>query len=123
MFALLGFIISKPNPKHHGCPGIIFFVDPGKDYPGSTFCAPDPKIYLPIYDPDWPKPPGFDPTKCSRYPDTDGPPYVLYAGPDPIKPLVRCGLFRPIPQPKCVPTGGGPIGDPPMHPQPDYPIW
>ena len=25
LFALLGFIIFKPNPKHHGCPVIVFF--------------------------------------------------------------------------------------------------
>ena len=109
-------------------------MDPGKDYPGSTFCAPDPKIYLPgppypgpPYDPDWPSPPvyfGPDPVKCSRYPDPDGPPYVLYAGPDPIIPPVRCGHFRHIPPAKCVPTGGGPIGDPPpWGPKPEYPRW
>ena len=117
-------------------------MDSGKDYPGSTFCAPDPKIYLPFRprNPDnpWEKPsipdmikpqrygpdPIIPPVRCSRYPDTDGPPYVLFAGPDPIIPPVRCGHFRPNrPIPKCVPTGGGPIGDPPMHPQPDYPIW
>ena len=122
-FCFLGFITSKPDPKHHGCPGIVF-LDPGKDHPGSTFCAPDPKIYLPGGP--WEKPRISDmikPQRCSRYPGSDGPPYVLYAGPDPIIPLVRCGLFRPIHPPKCVPTGGGPIGDPPMHPQPDYPTW
>ena len=122
-FCFLGFITSKTDPKHHGCPGIVFF-DPGKDHPGSTFCAPDPKIYLPGGP--WEKPRISDmikPQRCSRYPGSDGPPYVLFAGPAPIRPLVKCGLFRPIPQPKCVPTGGGPIGDPPMHPQPDYPTW
>jgi hypothetical protein len=116
-------------------------LDPWKDYPGSTFCAPDPKIYLPFRprDPDNPwekidkKPqryfgpdPIIPPVKCSRYfdPDNpDGPPYVLYEGPDKIIPPVRCGPFVPIPPVKCVPTGGGPIGDPPIHPPPDYPIW
>ena len=113
-------------------------MDPGKDYPGLTFCAPDPKIYLPgpFYPghPDYPDwlglgpDPIIPPVKCSRAPDPDGPGQVnvLYArAPDPDGPgqvNVRCGPFRPIPPVKCGPKGG-PIGDPPMHPEPDYPMW
>ena len=160
-------------------------MDPGKDHTGSTFCAPDPKIYLPFrppagdpppwekpkipdmikprryfgpdsiippvrcaryFDPDNPDGPPYvlyagpdpiippvkcggpdpiiPPVKCRRDPDSDEPPYKLYAGPDPIIPPVRCVPFRPIPPEKCVPTGGGPIGDPPpWGPEPEYPIW
>ena len=109
-------------------------MDPGKDHPGSTFCAPDPKIYL-SFRPPWEKidkkpqrsfgpDPIIPPVKCRRNPDADEPPNKLYAGPDPIIPPVRCGPFVPIPPVKCVPTGGGPIGDPPpWGPEPEYPIW
>ena len=38
-FASQGFILSIPNPKHQQLPWDSFFVDPGKDDPGSTFCA------------------------------------------------------------------------------------
>ena len=37
-FASQGFILSIPNPKHQQLPWDSFFVDPGKDDPGSTFC-------------------------------------------------------------------------------------
>ena len=101
-------------------------MDPGKDEPGSTFCDPDPKIYLGPYFP-------IPPVKCSGAPDPDGPGQVnvLYSGapdpdgpgqvnvlyaraPDPDGPgqvNVQCGPFRPI-KPVTCPTGGGPIGDP-----------
>ena len=35
-FGFQGFIISIPNPNIKGCPGIVLFVDPGKDDQGST---------------------------------------------------------------------------------------
>ena len=85
-------------------------MDPGKDEPGSTFCDPDPKIYLGPYFP-------IPPVKCSGAPDPDGPGQVnvLYArAPDPDGPgqvNVQCGPFRPI-KPVTCPTGGGPIRDP-----------
>ena len=105
-------------------------MDLGKDDPGSTFCAPDPKIYLPFRPPAGDPPdnpidkrpkkyggPFFPipPVKCSGAPDPDGPGQVnvLYAGaPDPDGPgqvNVQCGPFRPIPPVRCP---GGPIGDP-----------
>jgi hypothetical protein len=35
-FGFQVFIIPIPNPNIKGCPGIVFFVDPGKDDQGST---------------------------------------------------------------------------------------
>jgi hypothetical protein len=38
-FASQGFILSILNPKHQRLPWDSFFVDPGKDDQGSTFCV------------------------------------------------------------------------------------
>ena len=100
-------------------------MDPGKDYPGLTFCAPDPKIYLPgpFYPghPDYPDwlglgpDPIIPPVKCSRAPDPDGPGPVN-VNPDPDWPTgptvpydpydpgpIYYGPFVPIPPVKCRP--------------------
>ena len=96
----------------------------------------DPRLYSgPRYpghpdDPEWPKPPVYfgpffpiPPVKCFRASDPDGPGEVnVKYGPFFPIPPVKCGPFVPIPPVKCG-ANGEPIGDPPMYPNPDYPIW
>ena len=83
-------------------------MDPGKDEPGSTFCATDPKIYLGhrAPDPDGPKQWGpffpIPPVKCAGAPDPDGPGQVnvLYSGaPDPDGPGQVNVLYAGAPDP------------------------
>ena len=44
-FSSQGFIMFIPNPKHQWLPWDSFFVDPGKDDPGSTFCVKE-RLFL-----------------------------------------------------------------------------
>ena len=92
-------------------------MDLGKDDPGSTFSAPDPKIYLPFRPPAGDPPdnpidkrpkkyggPFFPipPVKCSGAPDPDGPGQVnvLYSGaPDPDGPGQVNVLYARAPDP------------------------
>ena len=89
-------------------------MDPGKDEPGSTFCAADPKIYLPgppdPFNPKIDKTPkkyfgpffAIPPVKCSGAPDPDGPGQVnvLYSGaPDPDGPGQVNVLYARAPDP------------------------
>ena len=64
LFALLGFIISKPNPKHHGCPGIVFFGSVERLSRLNLLC-PRSKNLFALSSP-WTSPVGKDRQKASK---------------------------------------------------------